>query len=68
MRSKKLNDIWEHLAAIYNNDVPQKIVIANVDCTTDRHFCSGTYDEYKVLCYWKFETLVNVDQEILFDV
>ena len=42
MRERKLNDIWEQLAQVFNNQRPQKIAIVKVDCATEAELCSGT--------------------------
>ena len=40
----RLSDNWNRLADIFNNEEPQRVAIAMVDCVTEVELCTGTLD------------------------
>ena len=44
IRLIRLGDNWNQLADIFNNEEPQRVAIAIVDCATEVELCTGTLD------------------------
>ena len=47
IRESKLVDVWDQLAAIYNNEGAQKLSIAKLNCDTETDTCIGTWVNVK---------------------
>ena len=48
IRLTRLSDNWNQLADIFNNEEPQRVAIAMVDCATEVELCTGTLDGYLI--------------------
>ena len=51
----RLSDNWNQLADIFNNEEPQRVAIAMVDCATEVELCTGTLDGCIIYACLQFE-------------
>ena len=64
IRLIRLSDNWNQLADIFNNEEPQRVAIAMVDCATEVELCTGTL--YRCRIYGCRHFFIFLSRGILF--